>query len=423
MLFFVLAFAGMFLTTTISGQAAKLSFQGILKKSNGIAVDDGVYALTFNLYESQQGGTAIWTETQENVDLSGGIYSVFLGDVNPLSVPFDTTYYLGVKVGGSSELLPRFRLTSAPYALSLIGESNIFPSSGVVQADDILISNKVAIGGGALPATHTLQVNGGILAEGGAPGENGADNNGYAFKGNSGDEDSGLFSTADGEVSLFANNQEKLKANSEGVTVSQTLHVGDANTAGEIKLSKNGTISYDGLNDWRLVLHDNFETGHDGWLVYDNQDNNANSSNWGRFNGAGYGATRFNVPGPIVGYHLISPDNRDFLSKEYDLTGKPHSEVKIEFVYVAYDTWDHEMGFAGIKLAPNDQITGAWSKSISFLPGMVDFGSGGVGETMQHGTIEIKYAGDKFYLVFGSYLDSGVDNEQYGIANIKIWVR
>ena len=33
---------------------------------------------------------------------------------------------------------------------------------------------------------------------------------GYAFDGNSGDKDSGLFSTADGRVSLYANNAEVL---------------------------------------------------------------------------------------------------------------------------------------------------------------------------------------------------------------------
>ncbi|MCC6410681.1 MAG: hypothetical protein IT270_03425, partial [Saprospiraceae bacterium] len=168
-----------------------LSIQGILKKSNGVAVEDGDYSITFKLYTAQAGGTAIWTEVQPSVEVSSGIYSATLGIITPLNIPFNQLYYLGVTVG-STELTPRILLTSAPYALSLIGQTNKFPSSGLVQADSI-------------------KVNGGVLARGGAPGANGASRNGYAFSGNSGDKDSGVFSTAEGEVSLYSNNVEVLE--------------------------------------------------------------------------------------------------------------------------------------------------------------------------------------------------------------------
>ena len=40
----------------------------------------GVVSITFSLYNSQQGGEALWTETQNNVQLdSAGHYSVQLG--------------------------------------------------------------------------------------------------------------------------------------------------------------------------------------------------------------------------------------------------------------------------------------------------------------------------------------------------------
>ncbi len=106
-----------------------LSIQGILKKSNGAAVDDGAYSITFKLYAAAAGGAALWTETQSDVEVSSGIYSAALGVVTPLNVPFNQLYYLGVTVG-STELTPRVLLTSAPYALSLIGQSNKFPSAG-----------------------------------------------------------------------------------------------------------------------------------------------------------------------------------------------------------------------------------------------------------------------------------------------------
>ncbi len=50
-----------------------------------------------------------------------------------------------------------------------------------------------------------LEVNGGIRARGGAPGPTGVSNNGYAFSGNGGDNDSGMFSEADGQLNFYAN--------------------------------------------------------------------------------------------------------------------------------------------------------------------------------------------------------------------------
>ena len=111
---------------------ATLSVQGTVQKSTGNAVDDGDYSLTFKLYTTETGGTAVWSETQDPVNIIGGVYSVTLGTVTPLTAAFDQTYYLGIAVGTGTELIPRARLTSSPYALSLIGQNNIFPSTGAV---------------------------------------------------------------------------------------------------------------------------------------------------------------------------------------------------------------------------------------------------------------------------------------------------
>ncbi len=113
---------------------ANLSVQGTIQKSTGASVDDGEYSLTFKLYTTETGGTAVWSETQSDVDIVGGVYSVVLGTVTPLTAAFDQTYYLGITVGTNVELSPRSRLTASPYALSLIGQDNIFPSTGAVGA-------------------------------------------------------------------------------------------------------------------------------------------------------------------------------------------------------------------------------------------------------------------------------------------------
>jgi len=136
---------GLFSVAQLAAQAS-LSVQGSLQNFNGTAVDNGVYDITFKLYTTDAGGTAIWSETQ-SVNLVGGVYSVLLGEVNPLNVPFDQTYYLGLTIPGGPEHTPRARLTSSPYALSLIGQDNVFPSTGNVGIGTTTPGTTLAVDG------------------------------------------------------------------------------------------------------------------------------------------------------------------------------------------------------------------------------------------------------------------------------------
>jgi len=125
-----------FASSFLQGQNATLSVQGVLKNSDGTTVPDATnYTLTFKLWDAETGGASVWQETKTNVSILGGLYEVVLGDgVTVLNAPFDKPYYLGVSIGNGSgdEFIPRPRLASAPYALSLLGSTNIFPSSGSV---------------------------------------------------------------------------------------------------------------------------------------------------------------------------------------------------------------------------------------------------------------------------------------------------
>lgn len=126
-----LLFAFLAVACEVNAQAT-LSVQGTIQRSFGGAVDDGKYSLTFKLYTAESGGTPVWSETQDDIEVIGGVYSALLGEANPLTAGFNQVYYLGIAVDGGAELIPRTRLTSAPYALSLIGQSNTFPSAGPV---------------------------------------------------------------------------------------------------------------------------------------------------------------------------------------------------------------------------------------------------------------------------------------------------
>lgn len=70
--------------------------------------------------------------------------------------------------------------------------------------------------GGNVAIPGKLTVTGGVLADGGGPGAEGISNNGYAFSGNGGDNDSGLFSTQAGTVQLYTDNAERMRINDKG---------------------------------------------------------------------------------------------------------------------------------------------------------------------------------------------------------------
>lgn len=122
----------LFSSSMLCAQGVKLGIQGIVKKADGSATPDGNYSMTFRLYDAEEGGTVLWTEVQSAVPVSSGLYSAVLGSVTNLNLPFDKEYYLGIRIGTASEMSPRLSLTTAPYALSLRGSTNAFPTSGGV---------------------------------------------------------------------------------------------------------------------------------------------------------------------------------------------------------------------------------------------------------------------------------------------------
>ena len=69
------------LAASISLQAQvprKLSYQGLLTTSSGTPAQSGLYTLRFDLYNLPSGGTLRYTETQGNVALQQGTFSVIL---------------------------------------------------------------------------------------------------------------------------------------------------------------------------------------------------------------------------------------------------------------------------------------------------------------------------------------------------------
>lgn len=117
--FFVcLLFAVFFLTSASYSQVPQMiNYQGKVTTATGGLVN-GNYNMTFSIYDDTIAGNLFWTETQLNVHVENGIFSVYLGSVNPIP---DTVFtgdvrYLGVKVGSDPEIIPRKAMVSVPYA-------------------------------------------------------------------------------------------------------------------------------------------------------------------------------------------------------------------------------------------------------------------------------------------------------------------
>lgn len=114
-------------TCLFSAVPPLINYQGKLSDSSGNPVSDGTYSMIFKIYNVEIGDNAIpcgdpganclWEETQ-NVQTKNGIYSVLLGNINPLTSDTfnEANRWLGVKVGTDSEVTPRQKFTSVAYA-------------------------------------------------------------------------------------------------------------------------------------------------------------------------------------------------------------------------------------------------------------------------------------------------------------------
>ncbi len=238
----VLSFMLSLLLTGSLYSQATLSMQGTIRNSTGSAVPDGTYSLTFKLYTVESGGTAVWSETQNDIRVAGGVYSALLGAATPLNAAFNVPYYVGVAVDGGAELIPRFRLTSAPYALSLIGQSNTFPSSGTVGVGTASPdpNTQLTVSGGSGDAKMLLT----------APGDKDAN---LWMK--SGDKLSGIKMAPNGDFSLNASRSANINGGEEHVYFSGKGAIRMySDDAGFVAIGRQDIRNGNGQNDPYLAI-------------------------------------------------------------------------------------------------------------------------------------------------------------------------
>ncbi|MBH09196.1 MAG: hypothetical protein CMG74_02390, partial [Candidatus Marinimicrobia bacterium] len=92
----------------------RISYQGLLTKTNGQAVKDGYYRVSFRFYKEIVDGNPFWEESQQ-INIDDGIISAILGKEIPIYA-ISGEAYLEIEIDGNI-MSPRQELTSVFYSV------------------------------------------------------------------------------------------------------------------------------------------------------------------------------------------------------------------------------------------------------------------------------------------------------------------
>ncbi len=125
-------FIFLFLLSVVFGTPAyaainpQIDFYGTLQNDSGVNLT-GTYDIVFRMYDAPTGGTLLATDTHtvangNPVNVRNGKFAVVLGSGtgNSLAgIDFNTNaHYVGLTINADSEMVPRERMTAAPYAFN-----------------------------------------------------------------------------------------------------------------------------------------------------------------------------------------------------------------------------------------------------------------------------------------------------------------
>lgn len=157
--------------TTFSQIPRTRNYQGILTDANGSPLPDGDYTLTFRIYDVETGGAALWTE-EHAVLLARGLFNVILGEITPITLPFDKPYWLTLQVGDEPEMSTRVPFTSVPYSFNSVkadtAQTVIGPAGGDLAGN---FPNPIVTGIQGNPVSATPAEDGQVLKWNAADGQ------------------------------------------------------------------------------------------------------------------------------------------------------------------------------------------------------------------------------------------------------------
>jgi hypothetical protein len=145
-------------STPASTQVPRLiKFLGVAKDESSKPLT-GVVGITFSLYQDQQGGATLWTETQNVQADAAGHYTALLGSATADGVPLALfssaeVHWISTQVAGQHEQA-RAALLSVPYALKAADAETLggLPASAFVHSN---LSTPAGKGGSQAASTTT----------------------------------------------------------------------------------------------------------------------------------------------------------------------------------------------------------------------------------------------------------------------------
>ena len=125
-----------------NSSSTTIPYQGRLAGADSIPLS-GKHSITFSLYNTSAGGTALWTESwtgQNAVKVSNGLFNVLLGSLTPIPSGVFTIYstlWIGISVDTDSEMTPRIQVGSAPMAMQSIHSDTATVADYALEADTL----------------------------------------------------------------------------------------------------------------------------------------------------------------------------------------------------------------------------------------------------------------------------------------------
>jgi hypothetical protein len=144
------------LPSSASAQIPKiLSMQGVLLDANNQPLADGMYNMTFRIYDAQSGGNMLFEEYFA-VPVTKGNYLALIGEKNALNLAFDKPYWMSVTPDGGKEA-PRMQLTTSPYAFKAVMTERADTASFATKAAHAVVADAAVPSGpagGVLAGTY-----------------------------------------------------------------------------------------------------------------------------------------------------------------------------------------------------------------------------------------------------------------------------